>query len=93
MMYSPLQPLMHTHETEGYLIPKLAMEIWGKCTNDATYFCRDYPNLPDQLFSFVLKTMSKETVCVGLGGGVARINATSLFMSEIIDSKYPLLKA
>lgn len=44
MMFSPPRPLMHSHETGGYSIPKLALAIWGKCTNKTTYFCGDNPN-------------------------------------------------
>ena len=44
MMFSPPRPLMHSRETGGYLIPKLALAIWGKCTNKTTYFCGDNPN-------------------------------------------------
>ena len=62
---------MHTHETEGYSIPKLAMGIWGKCTKDTTHFHRDDPTWSN--IQLGLEMMSKETTCVaqiGWGGGV-----------------------
>lgn len=50
----------YTHLTKLYSVGNLVMVVWGRCTNDTTYFCKDDTNWFEQKFSMVLEMMREE---------------------------------
>ena len=91
-------PPSHTPLTEAYSVGKLAAAIWGRCTNDTTYFRKDNPYRTEQKFKLVLDLMCKENGnAYTIPRAVARIAGSPLFwptpeeqfQTEIVDCEYP----